>query len=364
MKLTPIVYGIMILGSGVWAQAHAADFGRGLSVTPGGGYYAFDSKQGIDDDSFPSIAIEYRFTKSLGLELNYLATDTVEARNNLAKFEVEQIRLDGNYYFSPDKKLQPYMSAGVGSMSVDQPQKRIERDDTVADVGAGIRYFINKSFSLRGDLRAVNNFDSGYTDGMLNVGVNFLFGGNSKTTDGDIDIVDAAPSMGVGGPALASSDFDGDGVLNAKDDCLNTDAGMMVDENGCAIPVESTVSMDLNVNFEFESANLPPEFYSDVKELATFLKSYDNSVVTIEGHADATGPETYNQQLSEKRAKAIRDILVKDFNVEVERLNFVGFGEAKPVASNQTKEGRSKNRRAATVVTATRKLKTDSATQK
>jgi len=126
-----------------------------------------------------------------------------------------------------------------------------------------------------------------------------------------------------------------------------------VDENGCGIPVKSTVSMDLNVNFEFESAKLPPEFYSDVKELATFLKTYDNSRVVIEGHADATGPEGFNKGLSERCTKAIRDILVKDFEIDADRLNFVGYDKSRPIVDNATKVGRSKNRRAATIVNAT-----------
>lgn len=331
--------------------ANAEDFGRGLSINPGGGYYSFDKELRIDDESFPAIGVEYRFTDHLSAELHYINSDTLEQNNIFANFDIEQIRLDGHFYFQPYQKLQPYLSAGAGQFSLTQVEKQIEQTDTIAALGGGIRYFFNQYLSVRTDLRAFNNLDSGYTDSAVNVSLNLLFGGNSISRSGDIDLVKTAPPVTV---AALNPDMDGDGVLDVNDDCLETAAGLMVDENGCAIPIESTVSMDLNVNFEFESAELPPEFYSDVKELATFLKLYRDSVVTIEGHADATGPQSFNQGLSERRAKAIRNILVRDFEIEKERLKIVGYGENLPIADNSTEEGRQKNRRAATVVTATR----------
>lgn len=380
MKLTSMTKAVIaVAGISAFAFAQAQDYGRGLSLNPGGGYYAFDSELRLDDGSFPSIGIEYRMTDSVAVELNYLQSDTTDAVNTLAEYDVEQIRLDGNYYFTPERKLQPYLSGGVGMFNLVQIEKQIDNEDTIADLGAGIRYFFNEHFSLRSDIRAINNLDSGYTDGLLNVGINLLLGGNSVSSSGDIDLVDNQADLPVAGldadmdgvldakdqcpetmAGLATdsqgcpADVDMDGIADYSDDCLDTMDGLMVDENGCAIPVESTVSMDLNVNFEFESAELPPEFYSDVKELATFLKLYKDSEVTIEGHADATGTEEFNLSLSEKRARAIRDILVRDFEIQRDRLKFVGYGEGRPVADNKTEEGRSKNRRAATVVSATR----------
>lgn len=352
MKFTSLTAAVLgLAGMTAFTSAGAESFGSGYSLNPGGGYYFFNNDARIDDGEFPSIGLEYRFTDAIAAELTYLAGDTVEQANNLAVFDVEQLRLDGLYYFRTQQKLQPYLAAGVGSIQLEQVEKNIDIQDTIADVGAGVRYFFNNRFSLRGDLRAVNNIDQNYTDGLVNVSLNLVFGGEKESTEGEIDLGQA------GAPANSDIglDMDGDGVADYNDECLDTTEGYMVDANGCAIPVESTVSMDLNVNFAFESANLPPEFYSDVKELATFLKLYKDSEVTIEGHADSIGPEPYNQVLSERRAKAIRDILIRDFEVEQERLKIVGYGEVRPVATNETAEGRSKNRRAATVVTATRK---------
>lgn len=350
MKLTPMTKTIFAMaGMSLLSFAQAQDYGRGLSINPGGGYYSFDSELLLDDKSFPAIGLEYRMTDSIALELNYLKGEATDFRNDLIEFDVEQIRLDGNYYFFPNRKFQPYVSGGLGMLTLALSEKEINNEDAIADVGAGVRYFFTQNFSLRSDLRAINNLDTGYTDGMLNLGLNFMFGGNTTSSEGDIDLVETENTAPVG-----TEDSDMDGIADANDDCLDTTEGLMVDENGCAIPIESTVSMDLNVNFEFESAELPPEFYSDVKELATFLKLYKDSEVTIEGHADAIGTDEFNQKLSEKRARAIRDILVRDFEIQRDRLKYVGYGEGKPVADNDTEEGRSKNRRAATVVSATR----------
>ncbi len=357
MKLTSVTSAIVTLGLFGALNAHAENYGMGLSINPGAGFYEFDKQLGVRDDTFPALGLEYRFTEHLAGEIHYFKGDTTERLNRFAKYDIEQLRLDALYYFMPERKLQPFITAGVGMFSLEQQEKQIFMDDTMADLGAGVRYFFNDHFSIRGDVRAYNNIDDGYTDGMAKLAITLILGGNEVSKEGDIDLVNGGPGAGD-----MIADADGDGVADNIDECLDTAPGLMVDERGCAIPIENTVSMDLNVNFAFESSQLPPEFYSDVKELATFLKLYKDSIVTIEGHADSTGPSAYNQKLSERRAKAIRDILVRDFAVERDRLKFVGYGEDRPIADNETDEGRSRNRRAATVVTATRQISPDQKT--
>jgi len=327
-------------------------YSKRFAINAGGGYYDIDHELNVDGTGFPSLGLEYRFTPAMSLEASYLQTQSNAQRNEGADYDVNQLRLDGNYYFRSEQPLQPFVSIGAGTLGVKQDEKNIDINDTIGDAGVGVRYFVNDSLAVRSDLRAINNFDSGYTDGLLNVSLNLMLGANRTEATDDFDLTGRGAGPGA-------SDGDQDGIADRVDNCLNTEPGLLVDENGCGIPVESTVSMDLNVNFEFESAKLPPEFYSDVKELATFLKTYDNSIVTIEGHADATGPEGFNKGLSERRAKAIRDILVKDFEIDADRLDFIGYGENKPIADNATEVGRSKNRRAATIVNATREKKLD-----
>jgi len=346
MQKSLIASAVLMLSISAIAAAEDQKYGQGFSINPGVGYYSFDSELDLEDDSFPSIGLEYRLTRRLAAEISYFQATTQNTRTTIipAEYDVEHYRLNGNYYFRPEQKFQPFATIGIGSLSFDQEEKNIHTSSTVADLGAGLRYFFTPKISLKGDLRAIHNIDDDYVDALANISVNFLFGVHTPANDEDI-----------GAPVnTAPQDSDGDGINDKDDDCADTEKGLMVDENGCAIPVEQTVSMDLNVNFKFDSSKLPPEFYSDVKELATFLKTYKDSNVTIEGHADATGPEEYNDKLSKQRAQAIQDILVKDFSIDSKRIEHIGYGESRPIADNATAEGRSKNRRAATVVTATR----------
>ena len=75
------------------------------------------------------------------------------------------------------------------------------------------------------------------------------------------------------------------------------------------------------------------------------MSQYPQTTATVEGHTDSVGTDAYNQSLSEKRAGAVRDVLVNQYGVGGERLNSVGYGESRPVADNATEEGRAINRR-------------------
>ncbi|MOA43712.1 Outer membrane porin F precursor [compost metagenome] len=84
---------------------------------------------------------------------------------------------------------------------------------------------------------------------------------------------------------------------------------------------------------------------ADIKAVADFMRAYPKTVTTVEGHTDSVGPDGYNQRLSERRANAVREVLVNEYGVAAERVDAVGYGESRPVADNATKEGRAINRR-------------------
>jgi outer membrane protein OmpA-like peptidoglycan-associated protein len=86
-----------------------------------------------------------------------------------------------------------------------------------------------------------------------------------------------------------------------------------------------------------------------VDRLAQFMGDYPERTVRIEGHTDSVGSDTLNQQLSEQRAAAVRDALVAR-GVDTRRIQTVGYGEARPIASNDTSGGRQQNRRIEVVV--------------
>lgn len=139
--------------------------------------------------------------------------------------------------------------------------------------------------------------------------------------------------------AMASADADGDGVTDDKDACPGTRAGARVDSKGCEIILELS-----GVNFAFDSADLSPAATSALDSVVSRLQFHSVKRVEIAGHTDSTGPESYNQKLSERRAQAVADYMEKN-GIEWWRMNVVGYGESQPVASNDTREGRTQNRR-------------------
>ena len=103
------------------------------------------------------------------------------------------------------------------------------------------------------------------------------------------------------------------------------------------------------VFFEVDKATLLPEGKRKIEEFFNSIQQYGSRSVLIEGHTDNTGDNAYNQSLSERRAKAVRDVLVAQ-GINPQRLITKGFGETRPVSSNATKQGRQQNRRVEIVI--------------
>jgi outer membrane protein OmpA-like peptidoglycan-associated protein len=99
-----------------------------------------------------------------------------------------------------------------------------------------------------------------------------------------------------------------------------------------------------DVTFDTNSATVRPGLYNEIERIAGVMVRYPTMTVMVEGFTDSTGSESYNLQLSQRRADAVRDILVAR-GVPAGQVRSVGYGESRPVASNATPEGRQKNRR-------------------
>jgi OOP family OmpA-OmpF porin len=96
--------------------------------------------------------------------------------------------------------------------------------------------------------------------------------------------------------------------------------------------------------FDFEKAELKPQYHSDLDDVAAVLKNNPGVSVTLKGHTCDMGPESFNAPLSQSRAQAVMDYLVTQ-GVPKDRISVKGYGSSMPAASNATKEGRAKNRR-------------------
>ena len=148
-------------------------------------------------------------------------------------------------------------------------------------------------------------------------------------------------------PKKGAVDSDGDGIPDADDRCEGTPKGVQVDKKGCAI-IEKVVLK--GVNFATGSSKLLPAATGTLKTVSSAMKADGKLEVEVDGYTDNVGDETRNQGLSERRAKAVKDFLVKE-GVDAGRLTTKGFGENNPVDTNDTKEGRANNRRVSFKVT-------------
>ncbi|WP_291962977.1 OmpA family protein [Maribacter sp.] len=166
--------------------------------------------------------------------------------------------------------------------------------------------------------------------------------------DGVADKDDACPSEA--GPAENKgcpwADKDGDGVLDKDDQC--PDVAGTVANAGCP-EVTEEVQKQLNdyartILFDTGKSSIKAESTSVMVDIITILKEYPNAKFTVEGHTDSVGSEKLNQSLSESRALSVKEFLV-DKGIEEFRLSAVGYGESKPMATNNTRAGRAQNRR-------------------
>jgi outer membrane protein OmpA-like peptidoglycan-associated protein len=167
-------------------------------------------------------------------------------------------------------------------------------------------------------------------------------------------------------PAPVVRDSDGDGVIDENDDCWNTPAGVTVKSNGCGIdsdgdgvpdhldqcaetPLGTVVYTDgcpmviarlEGIHFAFDSAKLT----SEAKSILDNASASSAAHITVEGHTDSTGSDSYNYDLSQRRAQSVVDYLGSN-GVSTSRMDAVGKGASSPIASNDTSDGRARNRR-------------------
>ena len=172
-------------------------------------------------------------------------------------------------------------------------------------------------------------------------GVAALNGCPDADGDGITDADDACPNAAGSKAMNGCPDADGDSVADKDDECPAV-AGP-ASNNGCP---EYPLSMlgDYDINFDLEKYNIDS---ADVQRLSTVIKvllANNDAKISIQGHADNTGEESYNNPLSNNRASSIKDYLV-NVGIDAGRLSTKAFGESMPKASNDTEEGRAINRR-------------------
>ncbi len=147
---------------------------------------------------------------------------------------------------------------------------------------------------------------------------------------------------------LAQITLPGGAVISVPEGSLNYQLAQFL-ANGNSSELPKTFVFD-NLNFTTGTTQLTPESVPTVNDLIVILKAYPAAEVQLVGHTDNTGDPAANMKLSQDRANAVRDMLANG-GIDASRLSTAGYGQDKPIASNDTDEGRAKNRRTELVVT-------------
>ncbi|TQV72616.1 OmpA family protein [Exilibacterium tricleocarpae] len=344
------------------AADHQAELQLGI------GRYFFDSDRDLDDANHINLGLGYVLNRDWMLEGRLVDFDADAERGGI-DFDGRHYHLDALYHFSPTGKWRPFIIGGLGAVEFD-PDNGSAIEETLLNLGVGVKYALSERWQLRGDARLYNSLDEETLDYGLNLGLSYLFGVKPRAParppapadadgDGVYDSVDACPGTapgvrvdGRGCEVVRPVDSDGDGVYDRRDRCPDTAPRLKVDGSGCPITLTDTVSIDLRVNFDTNSSVVKPEFYAEIKQVADFMAQYANTVVTIEGHTDNRGAASYNQALSQRRAEAVARVLTEQFAVGAERVRALGYGEAQPIADNDTAAGQLANRRVVAKISA------------
>lgn len=165
--------------------------------------------------------------------------------------------------------------------------------------------------------------------------------------DGVVDYLDNCPFNKIGARVDSDgcpTDFDADGVPDGLDDCPNTLVGVEVDPNGCIDLAMLSKTMVLNIDYSPGSFEIDFSTRDRLIGLSRLLNFVNDIRLEISGFTDNIGTVPANRSMSEKRANRVRDYLVVQ-GIATERMKVFGRGEVNFVASNQTSQGRARNRR-------------------
>ncbi|WP_456450535.1 OmpA family protein [Hydrogenimonas sp.] len=383
--------GMMLLGIAAASTMMAQDYQNSVSVM-GGGYSPLDNEW-IDDAWTLGARLGLIEGDTHGLELEYDFINQVDLDPSEGTGDTYGNQIFANYLYhfkDQSEALRPYLIGGVGYENWTNSDLK---DGGVGAIGAGIKYAVNEWLNLRAEVKDVIRFDDGGNTLAYTAGIMIPF-----------NAPEAAPVAAAAAAPLTSLDSDEDGVIDTKDKCPNTPMGTIVDDNGCPVTTDSdgdgvidpldncpdsktnqvdengcpldtdkdgvpdyldqcpntpagfkvdaqgcTIGVTLYLHFPFNSAEIPANELTDIDRVAEFMKKHPEVTAILEGHTDSTGPAAYNMKLSKMRAEAVKKALVER-GIDASRLKVEAYGETKPIAPNDTEEGRAKNRRVEVVL--------------
>ena len=360
---------------GLSGMYYNTDDSRPLSLT----------EDGVYDDG-RGVAFEYgfRFTQSWAARVEFTALDLDYAGGGDESGEM--VGVDALYFMPNDAW---FVFGGVKRQAVGE-------STTLGNIGIGKHWDIHEDVKLVTEIAAYHDFGEDYNDYSVKVGIAIPFGKGTPAApkdsdndgvvdskdqcpmtpagvrvdangcsidddnDGVLNNVDQCPNTPAGtkvdATGCAIKDSDNDGVVDSKDMCPDTPAGVKVDAKGCTVFDEETVEITLRVLFDNESAVVKMPKDPEISEFAEFMKQYPSTTAVIEGHTSAPGSEAYNMDLSKRRAANFKEVMVDMYGIEGSRLETIGYGETQLLDNGKNAEAHRVNRRISVTVKDTVKV--------
>lgn len=213
----------------------------------------------------------------------------------------------------------------------------------------GYRHNYSSRLSNRFEIAYHNSSSSenNLSDWALTYAVQFSFGSSNKLTARPAPYAREAHSADI-------LDSDGDGVPDYLDLCPNTPVSHSVDQYGCSRFQTVSERIQLNISFPVNSAEIPDRYLREIENIAEKFKQQPNQLLRIEGHTDSSGSRGLNFQLSQRRADAVRRVLVEQFGINPNSIVSEGFADTRPIVFGD--EANPRNRRVEAVFTVDRRL--------
>lgn len=325
-------------------------------ITPMAGYIWADEDRGTDfDGAVGQINIGNAINEKVDLDFRIQYVDLGETQEQVGA------GIEATWFKSRTAKVTPLFTVGAGWLANDITGNNNADDSIVLDAGLGLQATLNDhGLALRGDIRHRLDFSDNATDDFGDtialIGLVVPLGDKPQAqaaapadSDGDgvVDSKDACPGTAAGVHVDSSGcpiDSDGDGVADGADLCPNTAKGTKVDANGCAQTQAADETKLVVVYFDLNSAELSEAAKAELESISGQMVERKYIVAVATGYTDTTGTADYNLALSRKRANSVKAYLIER-GVRTANVIAKGVGEADPAVSNETRTGREQNRR-------------------
>ena len=354
-----------------------------LEMYLGAGLYSLDDDRDLDSILSKEGGLEVPVNDYFSVE-TWLSDYTAEYSNSSNELDSQRFYGGALLHLKRRGKKRPFIALGYSHLGYENSVGH-KSSESLFSFGVGLKRFYSNNVILRGELMMMNSVDKELIDMGGRLAIGYAYKPSTVkpvymtepepepepepevSTEHVQHVQEEKPKQAfVAEPGIAELkadlianvessvllpvDTDQDGVTDDIDQCSNTNPTFKVDDTGCTIMLTEKVSLIVDIKFPFNSAELLEKSLPEVKKVADFMAQFDDTILTVAGHSDDSGPAVYNQYLSQLRADAVRLSLIDSFGIPEARVSALGYGEEKPVADNATKEGRATNRHVVIVV--------------